>query len=170
MEHPFQDGRTSGDPREAAELLHDILTRSVSPDKRAAPARADGIATGQFFGWRTDGTARVDIPAMGMTDLAARSMVASDALVPGQAVALGFEGADPHRPIILGPLLGATHAAEARIDGERVLLRADKEIELRCGDAAIVLTADGRITLRGKYVTSQASATHRILGGSVNVN
>jgi hypothetical protein len=170
MEQAPQDIRNSGDPREAAELLHDILTRGISPDKRAVPARADGIATGEFRGWGVDGAARVDIPALGQVDASARSMVAAGTLLPGQTVALCFEGGDPRRPVILGPLLDAAPTPEASIDGERVLLRADKEIELRCGDAAIVLTADGRITLRGKYVTSQASATHRILGGSVNVN
>lgn len=60
--------------------------------------------------------------------------------------------------------------AEALIDGERVVLNAQHEIELRCGDAAIVLSADGRIEFRGTYITSQASATQRILGGSVNIN
>jgi uncharacterized protein (DUF2345 family) len=60
--------------------------------------------------------------------------------------------------------------AEVRVDGERVVLQAEHEIELRCGEAAIVLSADGRITLRGTYITSHASATQRILGGSVNVN
>ncbi len=56
------------------------------------------------------------------------------------------------------------------MDGERVVLRAEHEIELRCGEAALILNADGRIQLRGTYITSHASATQRILGGSVNVN
>ncbi|WP_229417946.1 hypothetical protein [Pseudoduganella buxea] len=61
-------------------------------------------------------------------------------------------------------------AADVLLDGERVVLEAAHEIELRCGEAALILSADGRIELRGTYITSQASATQRILGGSVNVN
>jgi len=59
---------------------------------------------------------------------------------------------------------------DVRVDGQSVSVKAQNEIELRCGQAAIVLTADGRITLRGTYITSHASATQRILGGSVNLN
>ncbi|XLV72947.1 hypothetical protein ACKZDW_10540 [Ralstonia syzygii subsp. celebesensis] len=61
-------------------------------------------------------------------------------------------------------------SVEARVDGQRVVLSAEQEIELRCGEAAIILTADGQIQLRGNYITSYATATQRILGGSVNLN
>jgi hypothetical protein len=90
-------------------------------------------------------------------------------------VALGFEAGEPYRPIILGFMMGPSTQAtekpiEARLDQKRVVLTAEQEIELRCGEAAIILNADGRVTIRGTYVTSQASATQRILGGSVNLN
>lgn len=55
-------------------------------------------------------------------------------------------------------------------DGHREVIEAALELELRCGEACIVLTADGRIQLRGTYITSHASATQRIVGGSVHVN
>ena len=54
--------------------------------------------------------------------------------------------------------------------GHREVIEAAEELELRCGEACIVLTADGRIQLRGTYITSHASATQRIVGGSVHVN
>lgn len=88
-------------------------------------------------------------------------------------LALGFEGNDPGRPIVLGPLMSKPAepaSLDALIDGQRVTLQGEREIELRCGEAAIILSADGRIILRGTYITSHASATQRILGGSVNVN
>lgn len=56
------------------------------------------------------------------------------------------------------------------VDGHREVIEAAQELELRCGEACIVLTADGRIQLRGTYITSHASATQRIVGGSVHVN
>jgi len=78
-------------------------------------------------------------------------------------------------PLILGAMLTASAApppsdADVMVDGERVVLTAVREIELRCGDAALILSADGRIQMRGTYITSHASATQRILGGSVNIN
>ncbi|NHZ44602.1 hypothetical protein [Massilia aquatica] len=42
------------------------------------------------------------------------------------------------------------------------------EIELRCGNAALIMSADGRIQLRDTYITSYTSETELILGGSVN--
>lgn len=56
------------------------------------------------------------------------------------------------------------------VDGRQHVIEAQQSIELRCGEAAIVLTADGRIQLRGTYITSQASATQRVLGGSIHFN
>lgn len=56
------------------------------------------------------------------------------------------------------------------VDGHREVIEAAQELELRCGEACIVLTADGRIQLRGTYITSHASATQRIVGASVHVN
>jgi hypothetical protein len=56
------------------------------------------------------------------------------------------------------------------VEGHRQVIEAAQELELRCGDACIVLTADGRILLRGSYITCHASATQRLVGGSVHVN
>jgi hypothetical protein len=128
----------------------------------------------------------VDIAAMGLQQLKAKSLAGLSAADIGRDVVLGFEAGDPACPIVLGAMLGSAgqanlisdpaptkaqaQPAEALIDGERVVLQAEHEIELRCGEAAIVLMADGRIQLRGTYITSHASATQRILGGSVNVN
>lgn len=53
---------------------------------------------------------------------------------------------------------------------EHLTLEAQETLELRCGESAVVLHADGRIQLRGHYITSHASATQRIVGASVHVN
>jgi hypothetical protein len=150
-----------------ADLLHEVAGLT-----RQAPARADGIALGTLERIEDDGTVLVSIASMGLSRIAARSIVPLDASHAGQACALGFEGGDPARPLVLGLMLaGAAPAkAEVRVDGERVVLSAENEIELRCGEAAIILSADGRIQLRGVYITSHASATQRLLGGSVNIN
>jgi len=156
-------------PRTADQLLHDVLAHTPSP-----PPRADGIAIGVFDSIGEHGSVFVNIAAFGLDRLAARSLCPLDATQIGQALALGFEAGDPRKPIVLGVMLASPAHPPAPldvvVDGERVVLQAEHEIVLRCGDAAIVLSADGRIQLRGSYITSHASATQRILGGSVNIN
>ncbi len=97
----------------------------------------------------------------------------------------GFEDGDEERPILLG-LLDAPPAAEtseaavhvdaparpeeARLDGERVVLSADKEIVLKCGRASITLTRAGKVLIRGAYLLNRSSGVNRIKGGSVQIN
>jgi Domain of unknown function (DUF6484) len=165
---------------------HSVLDKVVS--QSSLPARhADGIAIGVLHSLDGQGTARISLAALlGNATVHARSLVPLTAAHVGAQLAVGFEGGDTQRPIILGLMLAqaaapeaaltltkdnaATQPLEAVVDGQRVVLRAEYEIELRCGEAAIVLSADGHIQLRGTYITSHASATQRILGGSVNVN
>lgn len=151
-------------------LLHDVIVQT--PQR---PARADGIAVGTFDGICADGRVLVSIPTFGLSRIHARSISPLDPSNIGQTLALGFEGGDPMQPIILGLMLAAPAAiaqapADVLLDGERVVLTAEQEIEFRCGEAALILSADGRIQLRGTYITSHASATQRILGASVNIN
>lgn len=152
-------------------LLHDII---ATTPQRSAPA--NGIAVGTLAGFDADGTPLVDIAAFALRGIRARSVAPLEAGQLDQPMALGFEAGDPMAPVILGLMLGTAPAsaprphAEATLDGNKVTLTAQHEIELRCGEAAIVLSSDGRIQIRGTYITSHASATQRILGGSVNVN
>jgi len=148
-------------------LLHRVIARSMPPH------RVEGIAVGRLDALSAEGMPQVSIDAWGLTGLTARALVPVDAQRLGAEVALGFENGEPSRPIILGFMIAPVPPSTtpvAHVDGERVALVAEREIELRCGEAAIVLTADGQIQLRGRYITSYATATQRILGGSVNLN
>ncbi|HEY6877886.1 MAG TPA: DUF6484 domain-containing protein [Polyangiales bacterium] len=60
--------------------------------------------------------------------------------------------------------------AVATVDGKRVLLRGAEEILLQCGEASLLLRADGSVVLRGKRVETRARRQHRIRGGSVRIN
>jgi hypothetical protein len=94
------------------------------------------------------------------------------AVAAGAEVVLGFEAGDPGRPIVLGLVEQgfASGPAEARVDGQRVVLEGKEVVELRCGEATITLRADGKVTIRGAYVETRASGTNRIKGGSVQIN
>ena len=56
------------------------------------------------------------------------------------------------------------------IDGKQLVLEGHDEVVLRCGDASITLSKNGKISIRGKYLLSRATGVNRILGGSVQVN
>ncbi|HYD41575.1 MAG TPA: DUF6484 domain-containing protein [Anaeromyxobacter sp.] len=60
--------------------------------------------------------------------------------------------------------------AEAKVDGRRVVLEGRDEVVLRCGEASITLSRDGKVTVRGARIVSTARGTHRIRGGSVQIN
>jgi hypothetical protein len=55
-------------------------------------------------------------------------------------------------------------------DGKRMLLSAQEEITLRCGQASITLTKAGKVLLSGDYVLSRSRGVNRIKGGSVQIN
>jgi hypothetical protein len=65
--------------------------------------------------------------------------------------------------------LVAATPIEANVDGKRVVITADQEITLRCGDASLTLRRDGKILLRGAYVETYARGLNRIKGAQVMI-
>ena len=178
---------------EAASAFQALLERQVhtSSSSNATPTslKAEGIAIGILVHVNTDGShIQVQIPSLGLGPLPAVSMVALGPQHLGQSLALGFEGANAYRPIVLGLMMqgqAPTPATEPAPDtrdntdhlavrvtqnGHRVVVEAHTELELRCGEAVILLSEDGHIQIRGAYVTTHASASNRIRGGSVQIN
>lgn len=92
----------------------------------------------------------------------------------GTQVALMFVGGDPALPLVIGRIqrLPETRKepAVAHIDGERLEFSAEREIVLRCGKASITLTREGKVLIKGAYLSSRSSGVHRIKGGSVQIN
>jgi hypothetical protein len=135
--------------------------------------RIEGVAIGIFLGFDNDSPLVVfpgnpseqAVPAKTLTELT------SDMV--GAEVALLFQEGDPLRPLIVGRIVDPARKTQApRIvrDGQRVTITGDERIELRCGKATIIMEKDGRIIIRGTYVTSHASATNRVRGASINLN
>lgn len=172
---------------ETASAFQALLERQVhtSSASNATPTslKADGIAIGTLVHVNADGShIQVQIPSLGLGPLPAASMVALGPQHLGQSLALGFEGANAYRPIVLGLMMQAQAPSEAPVseaasqavrvtqNGHRVVVEAHTELELRCGEAVILLSEDGHIQIRGAYVTTHASASNRIRGGSVQIN
>jgi uncharacterized protein (DUF2345 family) len=55
-------------------------------------------------------------------------------------------------------------------DDERVVVTAEREIVLRCGDASITLTRAGKVLIKGTYVLSRARGYNKIKGAAVDIN
>jgi hypothetical protein len=59
---------------------------------------------------------------------------------------------------------------QVRVDGETLVLRADQEIELRCGKSRLKLRKDGRVMLNGAHIVSASSGPNRIKGATIALN
>lgn len=157
-------------------LLELVLAQSEAQEAEAAlvpvlPERIDGILVGTLAALGERGELVVTFAGAPDGGFAARSMPALGAPDVGCEVALMFEGGDPRRPVVLGRMhVPEGGRPEARADGGRVELSAEKELVLRCGKASITLTRAGKILIRGAYLLARSSGVNRIQGGSVQIN
>jgi hypothetical protein len=135
--------------------------------------RIEGVVIGVFLGFGDDSPLVVFPGNPKATAIPARSLTDLSAGMIGTEVALLFQDGDPCRPLIVGRIVEPSRgesAVHVIRDGETVKIVGKERVELRCGKAAIVMEKDGHITIRGTYVTSHASVTNNIRGGSVNLN
>lgn len=134
--------------------------------------RIEGVVIGVFLGF--DGGAPLVVFAGNTRETAipARSLTELSSDMIGTDVALLFQDGDPGRPLIVGRIVEPARKAPPQVvkDGETIRIVGEERIELRCGKATIIMEKDGRITIRGTYVTSHARVSNRIRGGSVNLN
>ncbi len=56
------------------------------------------------------------------------------------------------------------------VDGQKIIFEAKDKIVLKCGKSSIILTKDGKVSIRGKNVLSRATGTHQIKGSAFQVN
>jgi hypothetical protein len=146
----------------------------------ASPAgNFDGVVIGILIGFKEDRTPLVAFPGNPrMAAISAKTTATLTSADIGRDVALLFEGADPGRPFVIGRIQKAQYQqadrspsrARAEIDGESLILNAEREIVLRCGKASITLTRAGKVIVRGTYLLSRSSGVNRIKGGSVQIN
>jgi hypothetical protein len=95
----------------------------------------------------------------------------------GCQVALMFVAGNAAQPLVIGRIQrlepepdAQASLAVAHLDGERLEFSAQREIVLRCGKASITLTREGKVLIKGAYLSSRSSGVNRIRGGSVQIN
>jgi hypothetical protein len=149
-----------------------------SPPPEPTPAkRINGILIGYLVAAGKE--VRVSFPGCHLAEgMAARAIVPLETRDLGAEVALSFELGDPGRPLVLGKIAlpsgtkpGPRAARPDTEQGdERIVLRAEKEIVLTCGEASITLTRAGKVLIRGAYVLNASTGAYRIIGGCIEIN
>jgi hypothetical protein len=153
--------------------------REAAPDTAQELSRLDGVVIGVLMGFDEGGAPLVVFPGNPVEQaVPARTTARLEHDHIGSEVALMFEQGDPARPLVMGRILhpevalgaGGNQRFRATIDDQRLELRAEREIVLRCGKASITLTRAGKILLRGAYLFSRSTGVNKIKGGSVQLN
>ena len=161
---------------ERGDEFSELTSRPVAPSAVALPS----AVTARLHGFDLDERPLVvGVPGMPHEVVPARSTVTLLRRQINSGVVLLFEHGDPHRPIIVGVLQDAASApavdisasfASAEVDDQRVVLRAEREIVLKCGNASITLTRAGKVLIKGTYVLSRSSGYNKIKGAAVDIN
>lgn len=112
--------------------------------------------------------------------VAARTIVSLRRDMIGDQLLIAFENGDVQRPIILGVIHGPQHQAaalsfgqgsmNAKVDDERIEIKAEREIVLKCGDASITLTRAGKVIIKGNYILSRSTGYNKIKGAAIDIN
>jgi hypothetical protein len=175
----FEDAFQPLDALQEATPIADLLQRPALAPETAAAAASAGVVTAWLHGFDLDDRALLTgLPHAPHAVVAARSTVGLRHAMIGQSVVVVFERNDPAQPIILGvlqactPRLPATEppALSVQADDQRFLVRAEREIELRCGDASITLTRAGKVIIKGRYILSRSSGYNKLKGAAVDIN
>ncbi|MFZ4703239.1 MAG: DUF6484 domain-containing protein [Candidatus Methylumidiphilus sp.] len=134
------------------------------------------VVIGRLVGFE-NGQARVDFPGNAVSaGIPAQSGVAIPAKAIGRELILAFADGDPEKPVILGLLVDSEldkalpSPLDIQVDGERLLVTAQSEIVLRCGEASVTLTRAGKVLIKGTYVLSRSSGYNKIKGAAIDIN
>lgn len=150
---------------------HKIALKSNSDGRRPAP----GARRGRVVRIDSEGRLFVDFQRNPSGPVEAKLAVGEIELarvVEGAEILLVFEDNDVAQPIIIGTVRDRlpSNGIEISIRGRRFIVDSDEEIELRCGEAMLRITREGKVIVLGNDVLSRARRRNRIKGGTVNIN
>jgi hypothetical protein len=155
------------------------VEESLASGAASNVASGQGVVIGTLIGFRNHGaTPLVAYPSQpGTAAVAAESIVDLQGSHVGRRILLSFENGESLRPIVVGlmrteasPLPNRHGQVTVDADDERLVVTAKRQLVLRCGEASITLTRDGKVLVRGRYVSNRSTGVMRIKGGSVQIN
>jgi hypothetical protein len=128
------------------------------------------VCVGVFAGFDGEGRFQIDVDDAAAPIVALSTMALAEHDI-GTPVVVAYESVGDRRPVILGRAHARrSTASTVHVDGDRVVIGAEREIELRCGDASIVLTRAGKLLIRGNYVISRSRGANKVKGAVVDIN
>lgn len=119
-----------------------------------------------------------DLACMAGQVVAAQSIVDLRREMVGARVVVLVDGNMPGQPVILGVIRDRGRESQrclrpplqAEVDGQRIVIEAERELVLRCGEASITLTRAGKLLLKGNYILSRSTGYNKIKGAAVDIN
>jgi hypothetical protein len=87
------------------------------------------------------------------------------ALARGDAVLIFPPGGPNEKGVVMGRI-----GPYQPPDLEHVTLEAGATLTLRCGESSVLLRQDGKVLTRAVDIAAIANRTHRLKGGSVEIN
>ncbi|GAA4354404.1 hypothetical protein GCM10023165_45600 [Variovorax defluvii] len=132
----------------------------------------EGVSLATFAGFDEQGRFLVVLSGS-LPAVPALSTLGLSRAEAGVAVVVAFQKGRVRSPVILGRLQAGeapSPTAAVEIDGERVVLQARQRIDLRCGDASIVLTKAGKVLIKGNFVLTRSRGANKIKGAHVDIN
>jgi len=164
-------------------MSHRLPLHVTSPEVPLEPLWESRL--GRIVGTDGEGQPVVDFDGNPVGPRVARKAVRLDAegiqaaVTVQQPVELRFEDGDPYRPIIMAllPVVQWRPPSDA-IPSARVeaaespthVIQSQNGLVLRCGDAAVTLLRNGKVSLKGTSVETSAEGTVRIKGMAVQVH
>lgn len=175
------------EPLEVEEVAADFAELSRRPASIAysEPAAVTGAVTAKLHGFDLDDRPLlVGLPGLRHEIVAARSTIPLRRDQIGRAAVVLCENGDVRRPIIVGVVMERPVGADSgsspsdvlpqlvsvQADDDRLVLSAERQVVLKCGDASITLTRAGKVLIQGTYVLSRSSGYNKIKGAAVDIN
>jgi hypothetical protein len=160
------------------------LSAKIVSNDALGGAAAIGARIGRIVALRPPDVIEVDFQGNPHGPLPAKSTIAIMERFIHQPVVLVFENSDLRRPVIIGLIqeqsvparnsalaeISREEIVEIRVDGEKLIVDAKKEIEIRCGQSSLIMTSDGKVILKGEQITSRARRTNKVKGAAVRIN
>jgi hypothetical protein len=154
----------------------------VIPESGAPPVT--GAVTARLHGFDLeDRPVLTGLPGLRQEVVAARSTTALSLSQIGATVVALCEDGDARKPIIMGVLERSGLVRDVMPDGaepfplvsvkaddDELVLSAERQIVLKCGDASITLTRAGKVLIKGNYLLSRSSGYNKIKGAAVDIN